>query len=243
VTTKLNDVHVLCMQPHFWKWLCVAMGIQIFKMNPISLAQRRFSYFPDHIMHGRMVIFPLFFLFYFPLFYFLFFISIDSKMHVRHAHVLQIFGKQKISFIKIPINNLLPCKQNILFIKHSSSMPRPRLLASRLSPPPMRVVLPCRWRTTDSGAKNNPLRYRTGFGSQRWTSTTRASSSLHALEHEPPSSPHETTSPTVSPIARGFLTKGPSSRQADMLYLPKAQGHIQTDTRTVHTTHRQESRL
>jgi hypothetical protein len=32
-------------------------------------------------------------------------------MHVRHARVFQIFGKQKILFIKNPINNLLPCKQ------------------------------------------------------------------------------------------------------------------------------------
>jgi hypothetical protein len=38
-------------------------------------------------------------------------------MHVQHAHVLQIFGKQKISFIKILKNNLLPCKQNIFIYK------------------------------------------------------------------------------------------------------------------------------
>jgi hypothetical protein len=29
-------------------------------------------------------------------------------MHVWHAHVFQIFGKQKVLFIKIPINILLP---------------------------------------------------------------------------------------------------------------------------------------
>jgi hypothetical protein len=75
--------------------------------------------------------------------------------------------------------------------------------------------LPCRWRTTDSGAKNNPLRCRTGSGSRRRTSTTRASSSLHASEHEPHSSPHERTSPAVSLLSLGaFLQKGPSRRRA-----------------------------
>jgi hypothetical protein len=79
-------------------------------------------------------------------------------------------------------------------------------LASR-SPPPMRAGLPCRWRTTKTDAKSNPIHYHTWSGSRRRTSTTQASSSLHALEHELPSSPQETTSPAVFPIAMGFLTK------------------------------------